>query len=245
MTRGGVKKENKMETDLNFDTALNIFSDASITMVNGHYTSCSGYISVYNNKIVESDHKVIYDSTNNYGEVYALLMAVEAAIRNFESIKYVSRINIFSDSQISIFGLRDWIFKWYKKLNKNNYMVSDRNIEIANQEIFNSIVCMIVNSSLPVHLYHQLGHKNFNSKKDIELVKRSFFKVNSIFITDTLAEKICYYNNFIDKFTRDNLLAVTTSRTFNLNNYQKDIIFMGQMLDDECMNKYAKLIYKE
>ena len=233
-----------METDLNFDSALNVFSDASITVVNGHYTSCSGYIVVYNNKIAESGHKVIYDSTNNYGEIYALLMAVEAAIRKAGDIKYISRINIFSDSQISIFGLRDWIFKWYKKLNKQKNMVSDRNIEIANQEIFNIIVDTIVSNGLPLHLYHQLGHKNFNDKKDIESIKKSFYKANDIMITEALAEKICYYNNFIDKFTRDNLFAVTTSRTFDLNNYQKDIICMRRILDDSYMYEYAKLIYK-
>jgi len=230
--------------DLNFNTALNVFSDASITTVNGHYTSCSGYAIVYNEKIAETNHRVIYDSTNNYGEIFALLMAIEASIRKSDEIKYVSRINVFSDSQISILGLREWIFKWYRKLNKYKCMVSDRNIEIANQEVFAKIVNVIVENGVPLHLYHQLGHKNFNVSKDISQIKESFLKVNNEEISNVLAQKLCWYNNVVDKFTRDSLLTVTKSLTFDIKNYQKDIIKVDRVLDDSCMLEYAKLIYK-
>ena len=233
-----------MCVDLNFDTALNVFSDASITTINGHYTSCAGYIIVYKDKIVETNHRIIYDSTNNYGEIYGILMAVEASIRKANDIKYVSRINIFSDSQISVLGLREWIFKWYKRLNKFNCMISDRNVEISNQEVFAKIVNTIIDNGMPLHLYHQLGHKSFNSDKDVKAIKTSFEKVNNEIISDTLAQKLCWYNNIIDKFTRDSLLAVTKSLTFDIKNYQKDIIEVTRVLDDSCMEEYAKLIYK-
>ena len=233
-----------MEGDLSFDTALNVFSDASITTVNGHYTSCSGYVIVYNDKIIETNHRIIYDSTNNYGEIFAIMMAVSAVIKKACEIKYVSRINLFSDSQISVLGLRDWIFKWYKKLNRYNNMISERNVEIANQDIFTEIVRIIVENGIPIHLYHQLGHKVFNNNSDIKKIKESFKKVNGEEITDVVAQKLCWYNNVIDKFTRDNLMAVTTSLSFDLNNYQKDIIDMRRILDDNYMEKYSVLIYK-
>ena len=230
--------------ELDFDTALNVFSDASITTVNGHYTSCSGYVAVHNDKIVETNHRVIYNSTNNYGEIYALLMAIEAAIRKANEIKYVSRINIFSDSQISVLGLREWIFKWYKKLNKHNNMVSGTNAEIANQEVFIKIVDLVVTNGIPIHLYHQRGHKNFNVPKDVREVRQSFLTVNKEEISELLAQKLCWYNNVIDKFTRDNLHAITTSLTFDIKNYQKDTIYVDRVLDDSCMEKYGKLIYR-
>ena len=233
-----------MCTDLDFNTALNVFSDASITTINGHYTSCAGYLIVYNDKIVETNHRVIYDSTNNYGEIYALLMAVKASIRKAEEIKYVSRINIFSDSQISGLGLREWIFNWYKKLNKYNNMVSGSNVEIANQEIFIEIVKTIVDNGIPMHLYHQRGHMSFNTPRDIRDIKESFVKINKEEISDVLAQKLCWYNNVIDKFTRDNLRTITTSLIFDIKNYQKDTIYVDRVLDDSCMKKYSKLIYR-
>lgn len=231
-------------SDLNFDTAINVFCDASLTLVNGHYTTCAGYVIVYNDKIIETNHKVIYDSTNNYAEIYALKMAISAAVRKVYEIKYSSRINIFSDSQISVFGLRDWIFSWYKKLNKDNNMISDKNVEIANQDIFNQIVNIIVDNGVPIHIYHQIGHTNCNNMKDIQKVKIAFSRANKEEIDDDTAYKISYYNYFVDKLTRDNLMSIINSLAFDINNYQKDIILARRILDDSSMQQYGKLIYR-
>jgi ribonuclease HI len=233
-----------MSGHLQLDSALNVFCDASVNSINGYFTSCPGYAIVYKDKIVASRYQVIFNASNNYGEIYALSMGIRAVIDKSYEIQYASRINVFSDSQISIFGLRDWIFSWYKRLNSDNQMVSDRNLEIANQEIFNRIVNMIAYEGIPMHLYHQLGHMNYNNKEHVLRVLRSFNNANKEPINYNEAKYICYYNDFVDRFTRDNLNSVTDSYIFNVKDYKKELVPVSILLNDNTMRRYKDLIYK-
>ena len=229
--------------NIDFNSSINVFTDASITNVNGKSVSCSGYVIVCNNQIIDAKYRIFYDSSNNYGEIYALYMGVYAAIEFAYKTGYAYRINVLSDSQISIYGLRDWIFAWYKKLDGEYIMVSSNGIPVSNQFIFKRIVKTIIYSKLPIHFYHQLGHMN-NVSKDIEKVITSFKKVNKESINDDIAEKIIYYNNFVDRFTRNNLLSVTKSLVFDINNYKKEIEVINEILTDDDMNTYGLLINK-
>ena len=229
--------------NINFDSSINVFTDASITNVNGKHVSSSGYIIVCNNQIVDAKYRIFYDSTNNYGEIYALFMGVYAAIELAYKSGYAYRINVLSDSQISVYGLRDWIFAWYKKLDHNYIMRSSSGIPVSNQFIYKRIVKTINYFRLPIHFYHQLGHMN-NISKDLKKVITTFKRVNKETIDEDLASKIIYYNNFVDKFTRNNLMAATKSLVFNINNYKKEIEVINEVLTDEDMDTYGMLINK-
>lgn len=231
---------------LQLDTALNVFCDASLTTVEDKTTSCPGFAIVYQNKIIKSDYKVIFNSSNNYGEIYAIRMGIKAVYDMGYKLGSVSRINVFSDSQISIFGLREWIFTWYRNLNSEKQMVAnDRKSEIANQEVYNSIVNLVAYEGIPIHLYHQLGHKNYNNIKHIRKVITSFNTVNNERITIDEARYISYYNEFVDKYTRINLLKVTKSSLFKQTDYQKYIIPVSIILTDNIMRRYSDLIYNK
>lgn len=233
-----------MKSGLQLDTALNVFCDASVTKVEDKYTSCPGYAIVNKGKIIKSDYKVIYNTTNNYGEIYAIRMGVKAVYDMGYKLGTVSRINLFSDSQISIFGLREWIFTWYQNLNNNMQMVSsDKRLEIANQEVYNSIVNLIAYEGIPIHLYHQLGHKNFKNNTHLTKVINSFNSVNKIRISIDEARFICYYNEYVDRFTRDNLHNVTKSDLFKQTDYQKYIMPVSIILNNDIMKRYSDLIY--
>ena len=231
-------------TSLQTDTAFNVFCDASVVTTGDKYTSCPGYAIVYKNKIIKSDYRVIFNTTNNYGEIYAIRMGIKSVYDMGYKLGYVSRINLFSDSQISVYGLRDWIFSWYKNLNEDMLMISsDKRTEISNQEVYNSIVNLIAYEGIPIHIYHQLGHKNYRNTDHLNKVISSFNKFNKEHITVDEARFICYYNDFVDRFTRDNLRNVTRSSVFKCSDYNKMIIPVSIILNDDIMKRYADLIY--
>ena len=233
-----------MKTGLQLNTALNVFCDASVTKTGETYTSCPGYAVVNKGRIIKSDYKVVYNTTNNYGEIYAIRMGIKAVYDMGYKLGTVSRINLFSDSQISILGLREWIFKWYKNLNSDMQMMSiEKKVEISNQEVYNSIVNLIAYEGIPIHLYHQLGHKNYRNNTHLNKVINSFNLVNKIRLSIDEARFICYYNEFVDRFTRDNLHNVTRSNLFKQTDYQKYIIPVSIILNDDIMRRYADLIY--
>ena len=233
-----------MKSGLQLDTALNVFCDASVTKVEDKYTSCPGYAVVNKGRIIKSDYKVVYNTTNNYGEIYAIRMGIKAVYDMGYKLGTVSRINLFSDSQISIFGLREWIFTWYQNLNSNMQMVSsDKKVEISNQEVYNSIVNLIAYEGIPIHLYHQLGHKNFRNNIHLNKVIKSFNLANKMQISIDEARFICYYNEYVDRFTRENLHSVTRSNLFKQTDYQKYIMPVSIILNSDIMKRYSELIY--
>ena len=93
------------------DQSISIFTDASFRAYNkysGVGTVCSGAC-VYNNDIlIDQQFYIQKNKTVQQGELYAILMGVSMAYkyRNFGTIR------LFSDSQTSIFAIRDRIFKW-------------------------------------------------------------------------------------------------------------------------------------
>ena len=96
---------------MEFKKAINCYTDASITydLEGSTYVASPGYCITIDGQIVESKNKVIYDATNSYGELYAIYMGV-LALKKFGDQNRV--LNLFSDSRISIMGLRSWIFNW-------------------------------------------------------------------------------------------------------------------------------------
>lgn len=91
----------------NKDT-LNIFSDAS--MINSSEpklgTGCYGAVAVCGDQIIDSFYRISSRSTNNSCEIKGLRAAILLANKWKGQFSF---INIFSNSQISVFGLKDYI----------------------------------------------------------------------------------------------------------------------------------------
>ena len=125
--------------NFNDGNTINIFTDASTTTYNGETYVSAGAVAIigenYNNII---DQQVnVMKNTNNYGELYAIYLAIMMALRLRCSFPGAT-INILSDSKISVYGLREWSFSWLKnqvKFNTYNFINSSGN-NIANDNIF-------------------------------------------------------------------------------------------------------------
>lgn len=186
---------------------LNIFTDASITKLDKETLGCPGAILVRTdengqNHIINTHSYIVNHSTNNDSEIKAIRTGILCGLGYRQ---YFKRVNLFSDSNICIQGLKDWIFNWIHCIN-NNVMYSSSGMPVANQEIFMSIVHIIVNSGFEINLFHQKGHVMINSEKSLLKAQNSMIRSNKLDGMDMdLVIQISIYNDMVDLMTKDHL----------------------------------------
>lgn len=184
------------------DYTLNIFSDAS-TKGSGICDVCYGAIVVHKENIIDRLYRINSKSTVNEGEIKGIRTAIEFALK----YRYLfPNINIFSDSQLSVFGIRDRIFNWtYHNIANHIYNTTG---PLKNESIYLEILDMIVSNGLYVNIYHQKGHVNQTSSNDVGVATDVFAASNNIRIKIgyDYIRYISTYNNIVDRESRKILL---------------------------------------
>lgn len=224
---------------------LNIFTDASIDVIDtGFYNACAGALPVVldeegNHFKGEASLRLLERCTNNAGEYTAIELGVSLAVANQFLF---SRINLFSDSNIAVKTLREWIFSWvhYREGKPNVYYDpyviemkgSDGKVK-KNQILIKNIInmiCMINPTVCQFNIYHVKGHAKGKSK----IIQDDFYNTNDgIKIPECDAIKFGEYNDYIDTLTRMTLHQHRGERLFitapfaiiptNMNLYHKII----------------------
>jgi ribonuclease HI len=194
---------------------VNIFTDASmIKHYNGITSGCYGAIVCCNGKIIDSEYRIMPNCTNNNAEIRAIRSGVNLAIKWRNLFPYLPVFNLFSDSQISVLGIREYIYGW--KYNESN-LISKANTPVKNQSIFLEIVNLIVNSGLYINFFHQKGHVKLNNYGSINNAIHVFINANGV--TDKVETKFIKYisrmNNLVDDTTRKQLQMVANWDDFN------------------------------
>ena len=181
--------------DILEDNVLNIFCDASIKHEDNQCTyGLPGSVAIdCNGNTIDYESTVMVDSTNNESEIYAILLATQQCIK-YQG--YYSRINIFSDSRISVCGVREWMFNWVKNARNDTLMSSSGTV--ANQQIFLHVVNLILTYLNSYHLYHVDGHMNPKNPKDMLKLIADFKKFNGVYINPSEAIYLSTYNNWVD-----------------------------------------------
>jgi len=228
---------------LAFFNAVNTYTDASIVKDpegNGFIT-CAGFVTVFHGEIIDSGTQIVSEATNNYGEIMAIYMGIQSLLK-FKD--YDTFLNLFSDSRISVLGLREWIYSWVKNMHPETYiLVNSSGTEVMNQEVFCNIVNYIVQNNTHLSLYHQRGHQDPTNVKDMEVVRESFLSQNNVALPDDIIREICYYNNMVDEMTRNILLESLESSIFNKAKYRRPkIIAARRVLNWNMLGKYKELI---
>lgn len=189
----------------NRDT-LNLFSDASMRPFNrakNELSTCYGSVAVSNDTIIDEMLRMQTVSTVPAAEIRGIRCSLSLALK----WRYHFRvINIFSDSQLALFGLRDYIYNWYYNTNDGRYYSGQRNkSEVVNQEIILECFYMLeeLRRTNIVNLFHQKGHIE-NGMESIKKALVTFKKSNGIIgsIDYSTIRYISCYNNYIDNKTR-------------------------------------------
>ena len=188
---------------------VNIFTGASFTKkLNTGYT-CFGSVSIYgdNTQHVDlSDYQISIDSSK-YGEIAAIRLGVLQALYYKKMNPLVKKINIFSNSEICIKGLRNYCFKWmnyitlYKTIQPLETHIEDW---ISNQDVFLCIIRTIIDNDLPISFYHCSGNSS-ECKKNSAIVKRiknTFMKMNGFHVPESTIQTIVYMKSKVDEESR-------------------------------------------
>ena len=178
--------------------SVNIFTDASLKTVNGITSVCPGCSVYIGDILVYQNYHILHNATVNQGELYAIMMGVIEAVK----YRHIGILRLFSDSQTSIFAIRDRIFKWINNCDDGVLRGSDGK-EVANIEYIMNIVYYILQCNLSIEFYHVKGHIKFYDYYDIQRAKSVFAKSNCIqdHIDDELIRQISICNDHIDKYT--------------------------------------------
>lgn len=192
---------------MNFNV-FDIYTDASIDLQKK--VGCAGAL-VVNRKTNEIKNEIFalrYNATNNLCEIIAIWLGIYQAIGLLNTEQEAFHVNLFSDSQISLFGMREWIPGWIRN-RKGDTMISSTGV-VANQEWFRDAYHAILGSGLKIKLFHQKGHVDVNSPKSLYIAEKTFrtSNVNSLHMINITPQTISNYNNKVDEDTRSIVHAV-------------------------------------
>lgn len=215
---------------------LEIYTDASMrTFEDGRTFGCSGALCATNGM---AKYTINPDSTNNRSELLAVFLGVQLANEIIMSNPGVyDQIDIYSDSQFSIFGLTRWINSWIKTKDSNGIIYGSNNRPVKNQEIFAMILTYMVDNNLKVRFLHQAGHIRVTSLKRLGVANYVFKRSNGYSLRPDEVYKISYYNDIVDRTTRSKLYCI------NPNNFPKSSDGTSLAKYDFPMN-YRKCIRK-
>lgn len=189
----------------------NIFCDASIKKSTKYNSvlGCSGAISVINTDdgpVINNSLNLVSDkTTNNLSELRAIDLAVMLADNKYKTV------NIFSDSQISVYGLRDRLFGWLSGMDMDGIMYSTSGDPVANQDAILNIASRILKKDIFINMFHQKGHVDILNYKSLGTAIDCFYTSNDVpkmYINCNDIKIMSSYNNIIDKETRSILDAI-------------------------------------
>lgn len=195
-----------MHPRINFDKdTLNIFTDSSVKTTEYGFDSVSAIVALLGDNKVLERVELNRNTTNNYGEMKAIYMGVEAAeeINRYFNPKY---INIFSDSRISVLGLKEWYKKW-NVVDEEGYSLTGSGNRVANQSVIWSIIKFIIDHNLHLAIYHISGHVNPDKRGSLNTFAHKMRTINgdigSGLIEEEDLRKLIEGNDYVDRISRD------------------------------------------
>lgn len=207
-------------TDFFNPSTLNIFCDASMLINKYGSTSigCSGICLVYGALDkrfpmlnTESHFQILKKATNNSAEARAVAMGVNEAIKHMREFP---TIRVISDSQITIFNIRDRIVNWKVSKKDPTQLIGTTGV-IKNQSIFLEMLYQILYSGVQIEFVHQGGHVSFSDQKSLDKALHIFKVSNNIRddIDPELIRALSYFNNYVDRASREFLHSVNLTTT--------------------------------
>ncbi|MEI2422520.1 hypothetical protein V6O07_19740, partial [Arthrospira platensis SPKY2] len=121
-------------------------------------------------------------------------------------------IDVYSDSEICVRGLNEWIFNW-KRNAKKGVWYSSSNAKVANQSIFKSIDMIkekkpkfkklfknFGNPDRDIRIFHIKGHVDLSKSKDVAKATNTFKRVNGVDVPFKVLEFLVNMNNKVDRY---------------------------------------------
>lgn len=167
-------------------STLNIFTDASVVIRknnnNYYFISCPGAVAVAtdnngNTAIIDYIDTILYNCTNNEGEIRAIRLGLMLA-NKYKGI--YSQINLFSDSNICVQGLNQWIYNWVNNIKSDGLMYGSSKKPVLNQDVFTRIIDDIVSNGIFINFFHLRGHIDISNQDKLTISFIDFIQTNNL-----------------------------------------------------------------
>lgn len=246
------------------DHTVNIFTDASVKN-HGKVTEVIAGMELHNKDldVKRSRYVRLLPSTVNEGEIYAIYMGIMACVEIRD--KYPDRdytFNIFSDSRISILGLREWYSNWVDMTieNDTDKLINSAKEFVMNQQLFINCFDYIIKSGIHINFYHIRGHMCTLKLSDIDKFTRSFKDINYLndYPSRELVSRLILMNDFVDRTSRsyilplgkdkDTIPTITGTHRPDISSYENiqiksEYLFnVDKLVITENKKRYAELI---
>lgn len=184
------------------DSVINVFCDASVRKYGKGYCACAGAVAVCQNNVLSEDFRIVTGGTNIKGEIDAVKQGI--FLGTYVKGKTNKTINLFSDSQLAIYGIRDRIMGWKCKDDK---LYGYAEHPIAYFESFVEMINFMVYKDIKVNFYHQKGHVKLKNKDSMLYAIKTFAASNYIReqIPYDFVKYISLWNDYVDRKSRSEL----------------------------------------
>lgn len=225
---------------------LNIFTDASTKRMEPHsWRACAGAVGVALNpkgnqiSFKYQDSRMLIDKcTNNIAELAGIELGVDMAIKYQDKF---DRINLFSDSNISVHTFCEWIFYWCRNIGSYNHPERMQDLRTSSGKSVMNLthILDIINKICSIdqaefNMYHCRGH---HMGKLNEMIQ-SFYKENKIDISREDAMLLANFNDVVDRDTR-----LIVERYFDASEYEsRRQEYPHYAIAPMNMKKYARII---
>lgn len=229
-----------------YKNAVNVFTDCSAKY--GSYVKAdkqvvtSGFITTINGGVINSGCFTM-KASSMYGELYAIKMGIMELLRFKETDMF---LNIFSDSKINIYALREWLPMWLS--NQKNYTLRTKDKKpVSNQELMLDIMKLILEGNVHISLFHIAGHKKSSNVKDMMKFVNTFNESNSLRLVNNnsipmdIFMDMANWNDSIDKYTRKVLHKelLNENSIFDTSKMNFPVIWFPR---DEDIKRYKQLL---
>jgi len=184
---------------------INLFCDASIDLQKK--VACAGCEVLMQNEFNElhrlnKRYIIQLHATNNSAEVLAIWIGVVEAIKLRQYYPYAV-FRLFSDSKISLCGVKDWMKDWVRRSDGSGVLKSSSGQPVMNQQTFIEIYNLIIETGLRIEFYHQRGHV-LDGKVSKEKARAQFIATNKVPFEGLglSMEVMCQFNSLVDSNSR-------------------------------------------
>ena len=171
--------------------------------------SCSSGIFVIDNCIIYGTYNFNPNTTNQYGELYAIyMMLTEFYVMATKSKIYKPpyRLELYSDSAFSVNSINIYIKGWLRKTTKDGIWLNSSNAPVIYQRMFEEIYEIINDDDdFEIKIRHIKGHLDFRSRLDIKKAYTSWGKNNGGQVSIDQLKSHIYFNNICDEYAKDAL----------------------------------------
>ena len=201
------------EKDIFNENTLVVFTDGSIyTTHDGKVISSSGSIIIHGNNVMYNEPIILKESTNNIAELIAIYTGLYKTISLYFQCKNnginIENIYLFSDSKYCIDGLTTWLSNWVKNQYDRTF-INYSGQPVANQNIFQIIIKMILQNQIPINLFKTRGHLStgFNDINKLRkyLHDNNYGILSKDLCSEDLLRLIIKYNAEVDKIAYNQL----------------------------------------